>query len=140
MLYSSKRVGMGSVAALAIIAPITLTSPPANAAPLPGEGSIAALLHNQEIPPATDVAWRRHYYWAPGAVAAGAALGLFGAALAAPAYSTGYCDPYYGCGSYPSADYYAYYPGPTYGYYGYYPSANQNYDLYGGGGDGRTAH
>jgi hypothetical protein len=138
MPYSSKRGGMGSVAALAIVAAVTLASPSTNAAPLPGEGSMATFIHNQGIQPVTDVAWRRHHYWAPGAVAAGAALGLFGAALAAPAYATGYCDPYYGCGL--SADYYAYYSGPSQGYYnyGYYPS--QNYDLYGGGGDGRIAH
>ena len=120
MLDSVKRIARGSVVALAIIAPGALTPLSANAAPLQGEGSMAALIHQQAIPPIADVAWRRHYYWAPGAVFAGATLGLLGAALAAPAYATGYCGPYYGyCGAYPG-DYYAYYPGPAYGYYGYY--------------------
>ena len=111
----TKRIATLSLIALAVAAPIALTSPSAAAAPLPGEGSIATAIHKQAAPPVEDVYWRRHYYhrhWGGGALFAGAALGLLGGALAASA-NEGYCDPYYNyCGGYPGG-----YPGGDYAYY-----------------------
>jgi hypothetical protein len=97
---------------IALSLPIAITSLSATAAPLQGEGSMAAIMYRQATPPVTDVAWRNNY-WVPGAVAAGVVLGA--AALAAPGYPTGYCDPNYNnCGSYPG-NYSAYYTAPPYG-------------------------
>jgi hypothetical protein len=56
-----------------------------------------------------------------GAFFAGAALGLFGAALAAPYYYGAHYYPYYypGYAYAPYGGYYSYYPGYRYGYWGY---------------------
>jgi hypothetical protein len=77
-----------------------------------------------------DVVEARYYgggYHDGGAFFAGAALGLFGAALAAPSYYGGYYPaynypgyayaPYWGYGYYPR--YYGYWGYPRYRYYGY---------------------
>jgi len=126
MLDSVKRTALGVAAAAAIVAPVALSPLPAAAAPLAGEGSVAALMHSQTGSAVTDVRWHRHYGWGPGAFVAGATLGVLGAALAAPAY--GYCGPYYYgyCGPYYN-DYYAYYPGPYYGYGYYHPYYHRHY-------------
>jgi len=123
----------------------------AGAAPLQGAGAAASVIESRESPVATDVAWR-HGRWVPGAIIAGAALGVLGAAAAQQSYA--YCDPYDSyCGSYPAQDYYAYDPAPAYGFYapppayGYYGHHDRSdghrrlsYDLYGPGGDSRVSH
>jgi hypothetical protein len=56
-----------------------------------------------------------------GAFFAGAALGLFGSAIANPYYYPGYYNyPYWNYGYYPRYRYYGYW-GYPYRYYGYYP-------------------
>jgi len=121
--------------ALATGLAVGLVGAPAVAAPLAGAAPIAAAV--QKADPALEtVAWRHHYYqgFGPGALFAGAALGLIGAGIAGAFsgpdyydYSYPYCDPYD-----PYTACYSYGPSYVYGG-GYYPFWRQHHGFYGGG-------
>ena len=83
-----------------------------------------------------EARYRGGGYHDGGAFFAGAALGLFGAALAAPSYYGGYYPAYnypgyayapYGYWGYPPYRYYGYWGYPPYRYYGYWGSPRYRY-------------
>ncbi|MDP4005928.1 hypothetical protein [Methylobacterium sp. NEAU K] len=128
------RITTSVVAGAAALTMIAGSFTAADAAPLPAQSAVLVGGHNAAV---DTVGWRRGYYGGygyrrgyggrvAGAVAAGAALGLIGGALAA---STAPRYGYYGGYGYPAYGY-GYAPARTYGYPAYgYPA--YGYDYYG---------
>jgi hypothetical protein len=140
---SMSRITTSVVAGVSALAMIAGSFTAAEAAPLPAQSAVQVGGPSTQI---DTVGWRRGYYGGygyrrgyggrvAGAVAAGAALGIIGGALAASAaprygyYGGGYGYPAYGYGYAPVRSY-GYAPVRSYGYPAYgYPA--YGYDDYG---------
>jgi len=130
-----------SMQALALAASLALVMPTAASAfPALSPMTVAATANGSHL--VTPAAWHGRYWhrgygWGPGALFAGAALGVLGLAIA-NSYDTAYAcdpyDPYAWCGPYYGGPVYAY--GYPYGYYGYGRGFGHRW----GGGGPRFAH
>lgn len=120
--------------ALAAGLAVALVGAPAVSAPLAGAAPVAAAVQKADAGFET-VAWRHHYHrhhgFGPGALFAGAALGLIGASIAGAFsgpdyydYGYPYCDPYD-----PYTACYSYGPSYVYGG-GYYPFWRHHHGFY----------